>query len=161
MSHSESRAEAKTPSESHTTMTEIVLPNHANVQGNIMGGRVMHLIDLAAAMAASRHCRRQVVTASVDSLVFLHPIKVGELVLLGANVCRVFRTSMEVEVEVFSEDLRTGARLQTSTAFLTFVALDGDGNPCEAPCLRPRTEADRRRYKGALERRKQRLQGKS
>ena len=161
MSHSESRAEAKTPSESHTTMTEIVLPNHANVQGNIMGGRVMHLIDLAAAMAASRHCRRQVVTASVDSLVFLHPIKVGELVLLGANVCRVFRTSMEVEVQVFSEDLRTGTRVQTSTAFLTFVALDGDGNPCEAPCIRPRTEADRRRYKGALERRKQRLQGKS
>ena len=116
-------------------MTEIVLPNHANVHGNILGGRVMHLIDLPAAMAASRHSRRQSVTASVDSLVFLHPIKVGELVLLEANVCRAFRTSMEVEVEVFSEDLRTGDRLQTSTAFLTFVALDPGGNPCEVPPL--------------------------
>ena len=143
-------------------MTEIVLPNHANVHGNILGGRVMHLIDLAAAMAASRHSRRQSVTASVDSLVFLHPIKVGELVLLEANVCRAFRTSMEVEVEVFSEDLRTGDRLQTSTAFLTFVALDPGGNPCEVPPpIRPLTEADRRRFEGALERRKQRLQGGS
>ena len=142
-------------------MTEIVLPNHANVHGNILGGRVMHLIDLAAAMAASRHSRRQSVTASVDSLVFLHPIKIGELVLLEANVCRAFHTSMEVEVEVFSEDLRTGDRLQTSTAFLTFVALDAGGNPCEVPPIRPQTAADRLRFEGALERRKQRLQGQS
>jgi len=141
-------------------MTEIVLPNHANAHGNILGGRVMHLIDLAAAMAAARHCRQQVVTASVDSLVFLHPIKVGALVLLEANVCRAFRSSMEVEVDVFSEDLQSGKRLQTSTAFLTFVALDEDGNPRKAPRIRPRTKADRRRFEGALERREQRLQGK-
>ncbi len=140
-------------------MTELVLPNHANVHGNILGGRVMHLIDLAGAIVAARHGRRQAVTASVDSLVFLHPINVGEVVLLEANVCRAFRTSMEVQVEVFSEDLRTGRRLQTSTAFMTFVALDDDGNPCEVPRLRPQTEADKRRFEGALQRRKQRLQG--
>ena len=152
--------EATTPSESRTTMTELVLPNHANVQGNILGGRVMHLIDLAGAMAAARHCRRQVVTATVDSLVFLHPIQVGELILLEANLTRAFHTSMEIEVEVHSEDLQTGERLHTSTAFLTFVALDEEGNPCAVPAIRPESELEKQRYHGGLRRRKERLKSR-
>ncbi len=141
-------------------MTELVLPNHANVQGNILGGRVMHLIDLAGAMAATRHCRRQVVTATVDSLVFLHPIQVGELILLEANLTRAFHTSMEIEVEVHSEDLQTGERLHTSTAFLTFVALDGEGNPCAVPAIQPESELEKQRYHGARRRRKERLKSR-
>ena len=117
----------------------------------------MHLIDLAAAMAAGRHCRRQVVTASVDSLVFLHPIQVGELVLLEANVSRAFTTSMEVEVEVSCEDLASGERLHTSTAFLTFVALGKDGKPCRVPPLVPSTRAEKVRFREALKRRERRL----
>ncbi len=161
MNPSIENSDAKTPSQSRTTMTELVLPNHANVQGNILGGRVMHLIDLAAAMAAARHCRRQVVTASVDSLVFLHPIQVGELILLEANLTRAFHTSMEVEVQVCSEDLQTGERLQTSTAFLTFVGLDSSGNPCKVSKVRPESDLEKRRYEGALRRRERRLQDRS
>ncbi len=106
----------KPVSESRTTMTEVVLPNDANTHGNILGGKVMHLMDLAGAIATFRHCRMPVVTISVDSLRFLHPIKVGQLVLLEANLTRAFTTSMEVEVQVFSEDPLSGNRIKTSTA---------------------------------------------
>lgn len=138
-------------------MTELVLPNDANVYGNILGGRVMHLMDLAGAIAAYRHCRQPVVTASVDSVVFLHPIKVGQLVLLEAAVTRAFATSMEVRVEVCSEETLSGKRITTSTAFLTFVALNSEGKPSGVPELIPETAEEKRRYREALKRRTDRL----
>jgi acyl-CoA hydrolase len=148
----------KTVDESRTTMTEIVLPNDANVYGNMLGGRVMHLIDLAGAIAAFRHCRQPVVTVSVDSLIFHHPIKVGELILLEAVVNRAFSTSMEVEVKVCSEHTLTGKRLKTSTAFLTFVALDKDGKPSRVPPSLAETPEQQKRYHAARQRRKRRLE---
>ena len=147
----------KPVSESRTTMTEVVLPNDANTHGNILGGKVMHLMDLAGAIAAFRHCRMPVVTVSVDSLRFLHPIKVGQLVLLEANLTRAFTTSMEVEAQVFSEDPLSGNRIKTSTAFLTFVALDKDGRPTPISPLIPETEEEKGRYRAALRRRRRRL----
>ena len=138
-------------------MVEAVLPNDANLLGNILGGKVMHLIDIAGAIAAHRHSRSQVVTASVDSLDFLHPVRVGQILLLHAFVTRAFHTSMEVEVNVFLEDYVKGERRQTSSAFVTYVALDGAGKPAPVPSLVPRTAAERRRYREALERRRHRL----
>lgn len=151
----------KCPSISHTTMTELVLPNDTNNHGNILGGKVLHLVDLAGAMAAYRHCRMPVVTASVDSMVFHHPIKVGHLVLLEAFVTRAFDTSMEVEVTVCSENPLTGRRLRTSTAFLTFVALDDHGRPSKVPPILPETAEELERYEGALDRRQRRLESRT
>ncbi len=150
----------KPPRHSRTGMTELVLPNDANTHGNVLGGRVMHWIDLAGAITAYRHCRLPVVTASVDSLIFLHPIKVGELVLLEAIVNRSFRSSMEVQVEVWAEEPLTGKKRRTSTAFLTFVALDQKGRPARVPPLEPETPQERRRFRQALQRRRQRLAAK-
>src|SRR5258708_23487472 len=107
---------------SRTEMTELVLPQASTFVGNILGGRVMHLIDIAGAIAAHRHCHRQVVTASVDHLDFLNPVRVGDLIVLEAQVNRAFHTSVEVGVDVFSEDSVAGARNHTTSAFLTFVA---------------------------------------
>jgi acyl-CoA hydrolase len=117
----------------------------------------MHLIDISGAIAAHRHCHRQVVTASVDHLDFLNPIRVGELIVLEAQVNRAFHTSVEVGVEVFSEDYSKGEQKHTTTAFLTFVALDESGKPCPVPPVIPKTHEERRRYRGAGERRKARL----
>jgi len=147
----------KPVSQSRTSMTEMVLPNDANIHGNILGGKVLHLLDVAGAIAAFRHARLPVVTVSVDSVSFLHPIKVGQLVLLEAFVTRVFTTSMEVEVQVFSEDPVSGKRLKTSTAFVTYVALDRKGRPTGAPALIPETDEEKQRYEEALRRRDQRL----
>jgi len=139
-------------------MVEIVLPNDANIQGNILGGKVMHLMDIAAAIAAFRHCRMPVVTASVDHLDFKHPIKVGQLILLHAQVNRAFHTSMEVGVKVMSEDPLTGERQHTSTAYFTFVAIDSEGKPVPVPPVVPETPEEQRCWREALERRKLRLQ---
>ncbi len=139
-------------------MTEIVLPNDANVLGNILGGKVMHMIDIACAIAAHRHCRRPVVTASMDYLDFKHPIKVGELIIVKASVNRVFRTSMECGAKVFSENLNTGERKHTSTAYLTFVALDENRKPVEIPPVIPETEDEKRRWREAERRRQHRIQ---
>jgi len=147
----------KTVAESVVEMVEVVLPNDANPLGNMLGGKVMHLIDIAGAVAAHRHARAQVVTAAVDNLDFLYPIRVGELVVLRAHITRAFRTSMEAEVRVYLEDYLTGERRQTSSAFVTYVALDAAGKPKEVPPLIPRTREERRRYREALERRRQRL----
>ncbi len=138
-------------------MLEVVLPNDANPLGNILGGKVMHLIDMAGAIAAHRHARSIVVTVSVDNLDFLHPIRVGQLILLRAHVTRAFHTSMEVEVKVYLEDYITGERRQTSSAFVTYVALDQKGQPKKVPPLVPRTAEEKRRYREALERRRHRL----
>lgn len=147
----------RTVDESRVEMMEVVLPNDANLLGNILGGKVMHLMDIAGAIAAHRHSRCQVVTASVDSLDFLHPVRVGQIILLRAFVTRAFHTSMEVEVNVYLEDYAQGERLQTSSAFMTYVALDNTGKPAEIPPLVPATAEERRRYREALERRRRRL----
>jgi acyl-CoA hydrolase len=138
-------------------MVEVVLPHDANVWGTILGGRVMHLVDIAGAIAAHRHCRSGVVTASVDHMDFRNPVRVGELIILKASVNRVFRTSLEVGVKVFSEDVITGERKHTTSAYLTFVAVDETRQPAPAPPLVCETAEDRRRYKQALARRKMRL----
>lgn len=143
--------------ESVVEMTELVLPNDANQLGNILGGKVMHLIDICGAMAAARHARRVCVTASVDSLSFEHPVRVGQAVNLRAWVNYTARTSMEVQVEVYAEDLLTGERHHTSTALLTFVALDDQGRPTPVPPVIPETPEEKRRYAEAEQRRQERL----
>ena len=147
-------------SASRTEMIEIVLPQDANLLGNILGGRVMHLIDIAGAIAAHRHCHLQVVTASVDHLDFLNPIRLGELIVLESQVNRAFHTSMEVGVEVYSED-SAGKRKHTTTAFLMFVAVDRAGNSQAVPPVLPKTQEERRRFREAGERRKDRLAGRA
>lgn len=148
---------SKTVSESATSMVQIVLPNDTNPLGNLLGGQVMHWIDIAGAIAAFRHCRSAVVTASMDSLQFMQPIKMGEMAVIEAWVNRAFTTSLEVEVHVSSENLLTGEQKKTSTAYLTFVALDESGKPHEIHPLKPATALEKRRYREAHQRRKARL----
>src|SRR6185295_8693450 len=143
--------------ESISEYSELALPNDANVLGNLLGGRVMHLVDMCGALAAIRHARCPVVTASVDNMTFLHPVHIGQLVILRSSVNRVFRTSMEVGVKVWVEDLRSGEVRHTSSAFLTFVAVDGKGNRIPVAPVIPETEEEKRRYDQALERRDYRL----
>lgn len=148
----------KTVRSSQVEMTELVLPNDCNQLGNLLGGRLMHWIDIAAAIAGQRHCQRVVVTASVDELNFLHPIRIGEVVLLLASVNRVFRTSMEVGVKVRAENQLTGLSKHANTAYLTFVAVDENGKPVSCPPIVPETDEEKRRYDQALMRREQRLE---
>jgi acyl-CoA hydrolase len=143
--------------ESISEYSELALPNDVNQLGNVLGGKVMHLVDLAGAMAAIRHARVPVVTLSVDSLRFLHPVHSGELIILRSSVNRVFRTSLEVGVKVTTENLLTGHRLHTCSAYLTFVALDENGKPTPVPPVIPETEEEQRRYREAGERREYRL----
>lgn len=151
----------KPASASRTEMIEAVLPNDANLLGNILGGRVMHLIDIAGAIAAYRHAQSHVVTASVDYIDFRNPIKVGDLILLRAQVNRAFRTSIEVGVEVFSENILTGKRTHTSNAFVTYVAIDQNNRPRPVPPVIVRTAPERRRYREAGIRRRIRLAHRS
>ena len=139
--------------ESASEMTEIVLPNDANVLNSLLGGRLMHWIDLAGAMAAHRHSRQHVVTASIDHLDFLVPVRVGDFVVLRSSVNRVFRTSMEVGVKVWVENYRSEQSRHVSSAYLTFVAVDVAGNRLPVPPVIPETEEEKRRYDGALRRR--------
>lgn len=141
--------------------SEIALPNDANPLGHLLGGRVMHLVDLAGAIAATRHARRPVVTASVDHMTFLHPVYIGQLIVLKSSVNRVFRTSMEVGVKVMVEDLTTGEVRHTSSAYLTFVALDEHGRPAPIPPVIPETEEEKRRFEEAGRRREYRLRLRS
>lgn len=151
----------KRPSDSFTELVQVVLPNDANPLGFILGGSVMHLIDIAGAIACHRHTRTLLVTAAVDGLQFLHPIKVGDLIILRATVTATFRTSLEVEVEVFSEEILTGARRMTSRAYLTFVAIDRGGGRLPVPPLLLETEEERRKAQEAEERRAARLRQKA
>ncbi len=153
----ERKPKGRTVAESAVEMVEVVLPNDANPLGNMLGGRVMHLMDIAGAIAAHRHSRSIVVTASVDHVAFLHPVRVGQLVILRGYVTRAFNTSMEAEVKVYLEDFLTGERRQTSSAFLTYVALDSEGRPRRVPAVIPRTTQEKRRYREALARRRRRL----
>src|SRR3954454_10173556 len=148
---------ARRPSDSETEMVQVVLPNDANPLGFILGGTVMHLIDIAGAIASHRHTRSLLVTAAVDGLQFLHPIKVGDLIILKARVTAVWSTSLEVEVEVFSEETLTGVRRMTSRAYLTFVAVDRDGNRLTIPPLLVESDDDRQRAAAAEKRRIERL----
>ncbi len=151
----------KRESESETEMVQVVLPNDANPLGFILGGTVMHLIDIAGAIAGHRHTRSLLVTAAVDDLQFLCPIKIGDLIILKARVTCVFRTSLEVEVDVFSEETLTGRRRPTSHAFLTFVAVDREGGRVQIPPLLVETEEERRMCEDAKARRQERLRKKS
>jgi acyl-CoA hydrolase len=153
--------DAKPVRESVSEYGELALPTDANGLGNVLGGKVMHLVDLAAAMAAMRHARRPVVTAAVDSLRFLHPVHIGDLVMLHSAVNRAFRTSMEVGVKLETENLMTGARLHTCSAYLTFVALDESGHPAPVPAVIPESEDEIRRYREAGERREYRLRNRA
>jgi acyl-CoA hydrolase len=146
------------PLRSHQAgMTQLVLPNDTNQLGNLLGGQLMHWIDLVAAIAAARHSKRICVTASVDDLNFLHPIKIGEVVTLMASVNRVFRTSMEVGVKVLSENLLTGNVKHANTAYLTFVALDQQGKPMSVPQVTIEGDEEQRRFDDAMNRRELRL----
>jgi acyl-CoA hydrolase len=142
-------------------MVQVVLPNDANPLGFILGGTVMHLIDIAGAIACHRHTRSLLVTAAVDDLQFLHPIKVGDLIILESHVTCAFKTSLEVQVDVYSEETLTGTRQQTSRAFLTFVAVDRDGGRVAVPPLLAETEEDRRICEEAHARRAERLRKKT
>ncbi|MEK6757281.1 MAG: acyl-CoA thioesterase [Bacteroidota bacterium] len=138
-------------------MVQMVLPTDTNRLGNLLGGRLMEWIDISAAIAASRHTNRVCVTASVDELNFHHPISQGDVVILQASVNRVFRTSLEVGVRVTKENLLTGDRQYTNTAYLTFVAIDDNGKPVPALPVRPVTKEQKRRYADAARRRESRL----
>jgi len=142
---------------SQSEVTEVVFPNDANPLGNILGGTVMHLVDMVAAIAAHRHSGSHVVTASVDHMDFLCPIRVGEIIVLKSSVNRVFHSSMEVGVKVFREENFTNRREHTSSAYLTFVAIDRDGKPKPSPQVIPESSDEKRRYREAGIRRKQRL----
>jgi acyl-CoA hydrolase len=143
--------------ESVSEYAEIALPNDANPHGNLLGGRVMHLVDMAGAIAAARHSRCPVVTVSIDSMTFLHPVHIGQLLTLKSSVNRVFRTSMEVGVKVWVEDLRTGVVRHTSSAYLTFVALGPNNERIPVAPVIPETEEEKRRYEKAGIRREYRL----
>jgi len=147
----------KTPTESHTLMTEIVLPNDTNVFGNLMGGRLMYWMDIAAAISAQRHCNSPVVTASVDNISFETPIKLGNTVHIEARVTRAFSTSMEVHLRVWGEDLTQQFRYKSNEAYYTFVALDPHRKPKAVPQLEPQTDDERKLFEGALRRRQIRL----
>ena len=140
-------------SDSQSEMTEIVLPNDTNPLGSLLGGRLMHWIDMAGALAAHRHSRSYVVTASIDHLDFLVPVHVGDLVILRSSVNRVFNTSMEIGVKVWVEHYLNDECQHVSSAYLTFVAVDGSGNHLAVPVVVPETDEQKRRYNDAGARR--------
>jgi len=144
---------SKTPSQSVTTNTEVVLPNDTNHVGNLFGGKLMQWVDITAAIAAQRHCGRVVVTAAINHVSFDNPIKQNSIVTLEAKVSRAFNTSMEVFVDVLVENTVTGAKTKCNEAILTFVAIDQNGSPLHVPPLVPETEIEKKRYDGALRRR--------
>ena len=143
--------------ESLSEYMHVALPNDANTMGNVLGGHIMQLIDLCGGLAAWRHARRPVVTASVDHMSFVHPVHVGQLLILKSSVNRVFLSSMEVGVKVWVEDLNTGQVHHTSSAYLTFVAVDENGKPVCVPPVLPETEKETRRFEEADCRRESRL----
>jgi acyl-CoA hydrolase len=147
----------KTPADSALSMTELVLPNDTNTMNNLMGGRLMHWMDVVSAIVAQRHANRLVVTASVDNISFRHPIALGNVVTLRARVTRAFTTSMEVRIDVEAEDAPSGRKFESNSAYFTFVAMDEDGQPTEVPELVPVTDEEKELYDGALRRRQLRL----
>ena len=147
----------KHPRETFSSTTKIVLPNDTNTLGNLMGGNLLHWMDIAAAIAANRHCRRVVVTAAVNNVSFQKPIKLGDIVIIESQVTRSFTSSMEVYLEVFIENSVTGKRSRCNEAMYTFVAVDQQGAPIEVPKTVPESEQEKVRFRGALRRRQLRL----
>jgi acyl-CoA hydrolase len=143
--------------ESLVTMTEMVLPNDTNALNNLMGGRLLHWMDICAAISAQKHSNRIVVTASVDNVSFSEPVKLGNIVTMQAKVTRGFNSSMEVNIEVWAEDIPAGTRVSTNRAFYTFVAVDQNGRPIEVPPVIPETDAEKELFASALRRRQLRL----
>lgn len=149
--------DGKNPSESLVIMTELVLPNDTNLYGNLMGGRLMYWMDIAAALSASKHCNAPVVTASVDNISFESPIKLGNVVHIEAKLTRAFNTSMEIHMKVWGEDLTHQYRYKSNEAYYTFVALDPNRKPRPVAPVLPVTEEEKKLYDGALRRRQLRL----
>ncbi|MBN9295917.1 MAG: acyl-CoA thioesterase [Filimonas sp.] len=149
--------EGKKASESFTVMNELVLPNDTNGFGNLMGGRLMYWMDIAAAMAAGKHCNSPSMTASVDNISFKNPIKLGNIVHIEAKVTRAFNTSMEIHLQVWGEDSLHQYQYESNEAYFTFVALDPNNKPRKVPALIPETEEEKKAYEGALRRRQIRL----
>jgi len=143
--------------DSHVIMTELVLPNDTNTLNNLMGGRLMHWMDVVSAVAAQKHSNRIVVTASVDNISFSKPIQLGNVVTLQAFVTRAFNSSMEVYIKVTAEDIPSGKKIDTNTAFFTFVAVDQSGRPIDVPEVVPESDVEKELYAGALRRRQLRL----
>ena len=148
---------SKKPTDSFTIMNELVLPNDTNTLNNLMGGRLLHWMDIAAGISAQKHCNRIVVTASVDNVSFHHPIKLGDVVTIKAKVSRAFNTSVEVRLDVWAENIPSGERLKSNDAYYTFVALDPNGRTIPVPELIPETEEEQNLFDGALRRRQLRL----
>lgn len=138
-------------------MTELVLPNDTNLHGNLMGGRLMYWMDIAAALAGSKHCSAPVVTASVDNISFTNPVKLGNVVHIEAKVTRAFNTSMEIHLNVWGEDIIRQYRYKSNEAYYTFVALDPNGKPFPVPGIEPETEEEKELFNSALRRRQLRL----
>lgn len=147
----------KTPKESETIMTELVLPNDTNTLNNLMGGRLLHLMDIAAAITAQKHSNRIVVTASVDNVSFKEPIKLGDVVTIKANVTRSFNSSMEIRLDVWAENIPSATKYKSNEAFYTFVAVDQTGRPIPVPTIVPENEEEQKLFDGALRRRQLRL----
>jgi acyl-CoA hydrolase len=150
------RSAPRTVSESQSEMTELILPNDTNTLGNLLGGRLMHFIDLVGAMAAYRHTRTHVVTAAMDHIDFIQPVHVGDLLILKSSVNRAFSKSVEVGVKVWAENTQAGQYRHVASAYLVFVAIDSLGNPVRVPGLVPETSDEHRRYEGAQRRRENR-----
>ncbi|MEL7005434.1 MAG: acyl-CoA thioesterase [Bacteroidota bacterium] len=150
-------AKKKFAKESYVTMTELVLPNDTNTLNNLMGGRLMHWMDIVSAIAAQKHSNRIVVTASVDNVSFSKPIQLGNVVTLKAKVTRAFNSSMEVHIEVDGEDIPSGKKFASNSAFFTFVAVDQSGRPIDVPEAVPETDEEIELFDGALRRRQLRL----
>lgn len=150
-------SKTKTPRESETIMTEIVLPNDTNALHNLRGGKILHWMDIASAIAAGRHAEAVVVTASVDSVSFENPIKLGDVVTIRATVTRAFRTSLETYIEVTAENLPSKTHYKCNTAYYTFVALDSNGKPKVVPQVSPESSEEQEMYEGAMRRRELRL----
>lgn len=147
----------KTPQDSFTIMNELVLPNDTNPLHNLMGGRLLHLMDIAAAISAQKHSNRLVVTASVDNVSFQQPVKLGDVITIQAKVTRAFNTSMEVRLDVWAQNIPSGTNVKCNEAYYTFVALDESGHTIPVPELVPQTDEDKDFYDGALRRRQLRL----
>ena len=147
----------KKPSDSLIVMTELVLPNDTNLHGNLMGGRLMYWMDIAAALAGSKHSNAAVVTASVDNISFTNPIKLGNVVHIEAKVTRAFNTSMEVHINVWGEDIIQQYRYKSNEAYYTFVALDPNGKPYSVPGIEPENDEEKELFDSALRRRQLRL----
>ena len=152
-----SERQKKKVSDSTVTMTELVLPHHTNQLGNLLGGQLMHWIDICAALASAKHSQRVCVTASVDHIDFRHPVKLGNVVTLIASVNRAFKTSMEVGVKVFAESYLEGKKIHSNTAYLTFVSVDEKSRPVETFEIVPESDDEKRRFEEALQRRENRL----